>query len=721
MADELNLKFNLKKGTDELNKSLKDNKKQASELGDIIKKIGIGAIAFVGISKITEAISKSIKSASDYQAKIGELDFALKQLGETGSQGVKDFADFASEIQKITAYSDDAVVSTGSLIATLAGIKGEKLKEITKLTLDFATAARLDAQTAAQLVVKGVQGMTSAFSRYGIQVKKGASETENYNNIVKALGAFTGASEAKLKTYEGAMANLGNAVDDLYKSIGLLIIENKDFIGVINGVTKAVIDLTSFSVKALPQLGKALADAFGTFGSGSVVSDKFSATKKQIEETDKATKNLSYSIANIEFPEALKGLGFETLTDGLLKFDSISKKIESPSAIKEISEEAKKATIDINNMINALLKSGADDRGKIDFEYDEQLRQADDLFNKGLINVKKLNEFRIALNEDYYKKYSLLDEKERQEREKAESEAMAKRATQQQAMFGQIGGLISNIGQGAEGARSAVVGIGAGIAEKLLPGLGQAVGPLLDVLSKGKDAVRDFVRDFASAIPEIIEAIIESLPVLIEELIIGIQNALLILAEKADIIVLNFVSALIKAIPRIISAFISYIPRLIIALVSAMPQVAIGFVEALVKEAPKFIDKLIDEIKGAFNFLGGGSSGGGGIKGIVGGVVGTVSKVFKFSNGGIAQGKDNLPAMLTAGERVLSVPQTRAFETMVDKNFKSSTDMNETNALLGQILIALGREQSANVSLNLNGKELANSILMLNRANMRLA
>lgn len=157
---------------------------------------------------------------------------------------------------------------------------------------------------------------------------------------------------------------------------------------------------------------------------------------------------------------------------------------------------------------------------------------------------------------------------------------------------------------GKEGAKKLIGSIGSAVGTAFLGPAGEAVGPLLEALSAGPDAVRDMVKQFTDAIPDLIQAIIEALPVLIEELANQIPVIIERLVERAPDIIL----ALIRALPKLIFALISMMPRVIWALIEGVPR----FIAKLVEGAALFVGKIVagaadfvkEILKGAVDFVG---------------------------------------------------------------------------------------------------------------------
>lgn len=197
------------------------------------------------------------------------------------------------------------------------------------------------------------------------------------------------------------------------------------------------------------------------------------------------------------------------------------------------------------------------------------------------------------------------------------------------AFIGGVAGIAGNVLQGAAGAKTLLTsGVKAG-ANAIIPGLGEAVGPIAEAFFSGPEAVKGLVESFMQAIPSLIEGFIEAAIVFVETLIENIPQ---------------LIQSLISKIPNIIRAIIEGLPRILTELALLMPQVAISFTTALISEAPRIAEALI---KSVLNIPG---KVGGGIKRALGFAEGGQAFVKQVPNG---YNNDSFPARLTSGELVV--------------------------------------------------------------------
>lgn len=176
-------------------------------------------------------------------------------------------------------------------------------------------------------------------------------------------------------------------------------------------------------------------------------------------------------------------------------------------------------------------------------------------------------------------------------------------------IVGIVAGFAKLVTEGAEGAKKLLIGGATLLLDKLLPDLGQAVGPLLEAFAQGPDAVRKMVREFVQALPQLILAIVQGAVAFIEELILQLPN----LINGIIVLLPDIINALVLATPTIVSAFItSFIqgtPQIIATLVEQAPKIALAIISGLIPGFGGLTDGLTNAGQSIFKSLKDGGSG----------------------------------------------------------------------------------------------------------------
>lgn len=224
-----------------VSKSLKDVEKEG---GGLTKRFGAVRnsikgmqlpIAAAGFTALGGAIAYSVKQAADAQKVQAQLSAVLKSTKGVAGVTADEVNNLAEELQQLTPYSDEAIVSAESLLLTFTKISDEVFPQATETVLDMSTALGQDLKSSAIQLGKAlndpITGMT-ALRRVGV------SFTESQQDQIKALqksgdllGAqklilqelqteFGGAARAAGETFGGQLAILRNNLDEIAETVG---------------------------------------------------------------------------------------------------------------------------------------------------------------------------------------------------------------------------------------------------------------------------------------------------------------------------------------------------------------------------------------------------------------------------------------------------------------------------------------------------------------------
>lgn len=222
-AGELEVKLTLKQG--EFQKMLGESQKQVqsfgTKVGSWVKENRLMLAA--AFTAITVFAKKSVDAYGEQEVAVAKLVKALENQGIASDATVNHLQSLASELQNLTGYGDEAIISMQALLTTF-GLQGDTLDRATRATLDMASAQGVDLTAAAQLVGKAFVGETGALSRYGIIVDKGLDSTQKFEAVMKQLETrFGGTAQATASTFAGQIKIMGAAFSDLQEEIGRMI------------------------------------------------------------------------------------------------------------------------------------------------------------------------------------------------------------------------------------------------------------------------------------------------------------------------------------------------------------------------------------------------------------------------------------------------------------------------------------------------------------------
>lgn len=751
-------------GVKQLTDALEGLKKPSKAVQDGFKSIenGLSNVVNNGFSKFkTIAIASIASVAAVFTGKevieaaiaqedaINKMNFALSASGQFSKQTSKDLVEFANEMQRTTRFSDDQVASTISLFSAINRLDKEGLKKATVATADLAAVLGLDLESASSIVTKSIEGNSIGLSRYGIQVKKGATETEQLNNTLQALAKFQGSAANQINTFGGALAVAKNAVGDVAEEIGNLVIKNPLFVKAIQSVTGVFVDIStklsenrSLIIKSFNEVVKGIggvvsalspvfdflisslsnvlgivrltiggfAELFKLMGEFEIISEIFSRIAISILEIPKGILLLLQLFADLAakspmiekaFSKAGLSLGdmsgsLQTAIDQIDQFEGTLANVNLPETFGKGLESADKllgkAQEIAKNQKGLFLDAG---KGIQEFATVSDAVAEKTFQNAGKLQVTT-DTFFGSVSEIFTNFGSFLQKAKKNLAEVDEKTGL----TKLRAEIEKIGpSLVGGIAKGRAGAVQMFSSIGSAVGNAIIPGLGTAVQPFIELFAQGPEAVKKTIKEFVTALPEIFGNIfIYGVPALIE--------------------------GLIEALPAFVEKFTSL---MVIQMSSPIfwTKVATSAASAFVKSIPSIVQGFIDGFKDGLKQILPGGGGGGFLSSIP--VVGGIADAFGFAEGGKIvkggiPGKDSVPIKAMQGELIVDRSLTAKMQDFFDRGASSSTNDNSVVVgLLNQILVAVQRPMNVSTSVNVNQKAFADIILNLNRVNARLA
>jgi hypothetical protein len=222
--------------------------KTSKQTESAIKSTTSAVKAFVGALAIGATISKVIAATVEQERVTAQLEATLKSTGRYTPELSANLQAMAGELQGMTAFGDEAIISMQALLLTFTQIGGENFNRAQSAILDVATAMGTDLKSAAIQVGKALNDPVlgvSALARSGIQF------TDSQKDVIKSLVDTGRAAEAQaiiLKelevqfggSAEAARNTLGGALQALQNAFGDLLEGDSGP----SGVTDAVNDLT---------------------------------------------------------------------------------------------------------------------------------------------------------------------------------------------------------------------------------------------------------------------------------------------------------------------------------------------------------------------------------------------------------------------------------------------------------------------------------------------
>lgn len=218
----------LKNWLDEANKSVENAtngyNKQKGGMNSLVgaaKGLVAGYLSIQTAKRTLDFALESVEAYRTQERAINGLNIALKNAGVYTDQYAQHLKELASKIQSYSNYGDEAVLKAQGIAQAFMG-QVRITDQLTKAVVDFAAAMDMDLEQAFTLVGKSIGSDTNALSRYGVELKKGMTDSEKMAAITKQLS----------ERYQGQAAIMVDANKQLKNSIGDM---KEAFGGALNG------------------------------------------------------------------------------------------------------------------------------------------------------------------------------------------------------------------------------------------------------------------------------------------------------------------------------------------------------------------------------------------------------------------------------------------------------------------------------------------------------
>jgi len=217
----------------------------------------------IGGFAVGAAVTKAMEAWGEQEQASAKLAAVLKATGGAAGFTAKQLEDYATHLQQVTTFGDEATTSAMAILATFKNISGETFKEATDAMLDLSAAMGQDLKASALQVGKAlndpIKGIT-ALRRVGVSftqdqlnqitalVKTGKTLDAQTIILRELKSEFGGVAQAMAQTGTGAMMQFKNAVGELWEKIG-------------QALTPAIVLLADCVGQAMPYISTAFEQA----------------------------------------------------------------------------------------------------------------------------------------------------------------------------------------------------------------------------------------------------------------------------------------------------------------------------------------------------------------------------------------------------------------------------------------------------------------------------
>jgi hypothetical protein len=183
-------------------------------------------------------VSEGITAAKEQEQATHALNMSLAQTGIYSVKTAQEFNSFANQLQATTGIQDDVILKNAALIQSLAQLDKEGLKRATLAAMDLSVALGKDFATTSEMVAKAANGNITSFQKLGIEIQKGRTDAETFNNALKTLEAqFGGRAAGAVNTFGGAVSLVRASFGELQEQVGETITQNLVVVSILKSVS----------------------------------------------------------------------------------------------------------------------------------------------------------------------------------------------------------------------------------------------------------------------------------------------------------------------------------------------------------------------------------------------------------------------------------------------------------------------------------------------------
>jgi hypothetical protein len=631
-------------------------------MGNVIK----GAFAYLSAREVLRGFDAITEAASENERALTQLNVALKLSGDFSEAASAQFQAFAANMQKSTVYTDELILQNVALAKSF-NVSNTQAQKMVQAAADLSAATGVSLNEAVSQLGKTLDGTAGRLNETIPALRNlTATQLQAGAAIDYVATRFHGAADAIGGTFSGELIKTKNQFGELQETLGTYITQNTVVLTAISKARDLFIGLNETLKNNDQTISKMVKGAItGLITAGGFLLKMFVGIDFTISKSLELVQYYVAFFSNLPGVigaaiDAIKSRSFKPLTD----------------LDKKISDEA------------GAHKSGFEDRLKL---YDEIINKVED-YGKAIekTEAKQLKSTKLA-SDALKNQQKIAEQLSRTQRESLISQFQSNPFG---GLFGQVdtprgttntdrsigfgAGIFQGVAQGGAGAiklAGNLAGAGANALFTSLPGIGAAIGPVIEFLAQGPEKVKETIKEFIKSIPVIIKNIIESIPEVIIALAEAIPDAINQFMDDLPSIMDRLADKIPEVVAKLAAEMPNFSNRLAIAFIRNLPSIAKSFIDSIIHEVPRMITEVIKEfskqISGITGGLGkslSGVAGGAGafgqagavlgsafgpVGGVVGGVVGSIGDAFGFKTEG-AQTDPAIHDRLTRLEKIIA-------------------------------------------------------------------
>jgi hypothetical protein len=188
--------------------------------------------------------AKSITAFAESEQVVNKFNATLRANHESILRYSKPLQQLAGDLQNVTMFDDEAILSTMSLGINM-GISADKMDETIKAAIGL-TSRGMSLESAMMAIGKAANGNFKQLSMLGIQIDKNLTPQQKLNKLLEIGGGMFGIVTRESDSLLGRWTQMQNAIGNLWESFGSFFNELIDFKGIMSSITQSLNDFGTY-------------------------------------------------------------------------------------------------------------------------------------------------------------------------------------------------------------------------------------------------------------------------------------------------------------------------------------------------------------------------------------------------------------------------------------------------------------------------------------------
>jgi hypothetical protein len=216
---------------DNFTKGLDKGAKETQSFGDKITKFGKiagAAFAVAGAAAVAYAgklLKDGVESAIADEKANALLANTLRNVAGATDETIEKTLAYTRATELATGVTEDELRPSFNRLSIATG-DVQKAMELQTLALDISAGSGKSLEAVTQALAKAQEGNTASLGRLGVGLTAAQLKTMSMEEVTASLSnTFDGAAATAADTYEGKMARLGLAFEDVRDTVGGFVLE----------------------------------------------------------------------------------------------------------------------------------------------------------------------------------------------------------------------------------------------------------------------------------------------------------------------------------------------------------------------------------------------------------------------------------------------------------------------------------------------------------------